>query len=335
MEQESIAAGMAAPVAGLGAPKRPALGKRARAALGNRRLRLGIQILVIAVVFFFVGRAVWDEWPQVQSYPWHVEVGYALLAMLLLLARGPIICMGWRLILRYLGYNLPWATALRVYFYSGLAKYMPGSMWYAVGRVLLAEQVGVPKMITSVSIAIETAMVTVAAIIVGALALTARPDTPWWPLAIVLGGLLAFLAWPRPWFALMNRGLTLIGRAPVTVDITGRQLLFLLPPFLLNWVAYGFISFFWTAALYPALPWSQWPAITGLYTAAWVIGFLTLLVPNGWGVREGLLTGFLVNLLGLSPVVALGAALLSRLGSILGEATWAAIAWRIKPPARV
>ena len=83
----------------------------------------------------------------------------------------------------------------------------------------------------------------------------------------------------------------------------------LLPPFILSWVAYGFISFFWTAALYPQLAWSDWPAITGLYTAAWVIGFLTLIVPNGWGVREGLLTGFLVNLLHLKPAVALGAVL--------------------------
>jgi hypothetical protein len=315
-------------------PSGPAWMQRVRGLLGNKRLRRVLQIAVIGVVFFFLARAIWLEWPDIQAYPWHLELGYVLAALLVLLVRGPIICLGWRMILRFMGYPLPWATAIRVYFYSGLAKYMPGSMWYAVGRVLLAEQVGVPKMITSVSIALETALVTVASITVGALALTVRPDTPWGPLALVLAGLLVFLAYPRPWFALMNRGLQLLGRQPVTITITGGQLLLLLPPFLLSWVAYGFISFFWTAALYPQLPWSEWPAITGLYTAAWVIGFLTLIVPNGWGVREGLLIGFLVNLLHLNPAVALGAVLLSRLGSIFGESAWAAIAWSIKPPRR-
>ena len=315
-------------------PAPPAARARGRALLGNTRLRRTLQIGVIGLVFFFLALYLWRMWPEIRAYPWHVEWGYVILGFVLLMARGPIICLGWRLILRDMGYPLPWPTAIRIYFYSGLAKYMPGSLWYAVGRVVLAEQAGVPKMVTSVSVALETALVTVASIMVGALALTVRTDVPWWALAIVLAGLLVFLAWPRPWFALMNRGLGLIGRAPVTIRISGRQLLLLLPPFVLSWVAYGFISFFWTAALYPPLPWSDWPAITGLYTAAWVIGFLTLLVPNGWGVREGLLIGFLSNLLGLPGVVAIGAALLSRLGSVLGEAGWAAIAWSIKPPRR-
>jgi hypothetical protein len=297
--------------------------------MGNKQLRRGLQIGIVVLVFFFLGRALWQEWPKIAAYPWHLEWGYVVLALATLLLRGPIICWGWRLILRHLGYPLPWPTAIRIYFYSGLAKYMPGSLWYAVGRVLLAEQVGVPKMVTTVSIALETAVITVAAILVGALALTAHADAPWWMLAGVLAGLLVFLAYPTPWFALMNRGLALLGRPPVTVTITGKQLLLLLPPFTLNWIAYGFISFFWTAALYPQLAWTDWPAITGLYTASWVIGFLALLVPNGWGVREGLLVGFLTNLLGLPVAVAIGAAILSRLGSIFGEAAWAFIAWSI------
>lgn len=321
-------AGIAAATAGeAGEPA--SWGQRARGLLGHRRLRHAIQVAIIGLVLFFLARKLWAEWPAIRAYAWHVEWGYLLLGLVVLMLRGPIICLGWRLILRYLGYTLPWRQAIRIYFYSGLAKYLPGSLWYAVGRVLLAEQAGVPKMVTSVSVAIETALVTVASILVGALALTVRPDMPWWPLAVVLAGLLGFLAWPRPWFALMNRGLVILGRAPVSVPITGRQLLLLLPPFVLNWVAYGFISFFWTAALYPALPWSEWPAITGLFTVTWVIGFLTLLVPNGWGVREGLLVALLPSLLGLPVAVAVGAALLSRLGSIFGEAAWAAIAWSI------
>src|SRR5215213_9985211 len=98
--------------------------RRAGGLLANPRLRILIQIALVGVVFFFLGRYLWGLWPEIRAYPWHVEWGYVLLALLILIARGPIICMGWRLILIHLGYPLPWPTAIRIYFYSGLAKYM-------------------------------------------------------------------------------------------------------------------------------------------------------------------------------------------------------------------
>jgi len=298
-----------------------------------RQARRVVQIAVIVLIAAGLTYTLWKMWPDIRAYPWRINGGYLLTGLALLLLRGPVICFAWRAILRQMGYPLPVATAIRVYFYSGLAKYLPGSLWYAVGRVLLAEGVGVPKMVTSVSIALETALVTVAAIAVGsgALAVTIG-GSPWW-LVPVLAGLLLFLAWPQPWFRLLNGGLARIGRQAVPLAISGRQLLTLLPLFLISWIAYGLISFCLTAAVAPDLPWSALPAITGVYTTTWIIGFLTLLVPNGWGVRETLLTGGLHTALALPVVVAAGAAILSRLGSIFGEAAWAGVAWWLKPPA--
>ncbi len=311
---------------------RPGLGGSGRGA----QIRRIAQWAVIALIAVFFARTLWNQWPDIQAHEWHINPGYLVLGLALILARGPLICLAWRAILRQMGYPLPLATAVRVYFYSGLAKYLPGSLWYAVGRVLLAEAAGVPKMVTSVSIALETALVTVGAVAVGggAMALTLGGAVSLWGLLVVLAGLIAFLAWPQPWFRLMNWGLTRIGRTPVPLAITGRQLLTLLPLFLLSWIIYGIISFCWTAALTPDVTWAQLPTITGLYTTSWVIGFLAILVPNGWGVREILLTTWLQDpkMLGLPLAVAGGAAILSRLGSIFGEAAWAVIAWLLPPP---
>ncbi|HEX6608410.1 MAG TPA: hypothetical protein VF276_16030, partial [Chloroflexia bacterium] len=85
-------------------PSGPAWMQRARGLLGNKWLRRVLQIAVIGVVFFFLARAVWMEWPDIQAYPWHLEIGYVLAALLVLLVRGPIICLGWRMILRFMGY---------------------------------------------------------------------------------------------------------------------------------------------------------------------------------------------------------------------------------------
>ena len=288
-------------------------------------VRRAAQAAVIAVVLFFFGMALAREWPRVVAYPWRLEPGYALGAAALLLGRAPLQVFGWKLLLAQLGHPLSWATAFRIYFQSGLAKYLPGSVWFAVGRVVLAERAGVPRQATTVSVAVEQVLNTVAALLVSLLALTVLPGVAVWPYLAVGVGLGGFVLWPRPVFAALEWGLRRLGRAPAPVQLRGADLLRALAPLVANWLWYGVASFCWTAAVYPALPLAQLPAIVGLYTASWAIGFLTLIVPNGWGVREGILIAGLTGALGLPLPAAGAAAVLSRLGSILAEAFWALV----------
>jgi uncharacterized membrane protein YbhN (UPF0104 family) len=298
--------------------------------LRNRRVRLLLQLLIVGLILVFFARAVAREWDEIQRYQWQVQPGYLLAGIGLTIARGPVILAGWRAVLARLGYPLGWRAAVRVYFTSGMAKYLPGSLWFAVGRVLLAEGEGVPRRVTGLSIAIETALIIVAALSLATLGLTALPAVPIWPYALVGAGLLAFLIWPRPVFAGLNRGLGLLGRAPVDVRLDWRDLARWLPLFLLNWTVYGITSYCWTAAVFPPLTPTTLPSLLGLFAAAWVIGFLALVVPNGWGVREGVLITGLTGLFGLPLPAAGAAAVLSRLGGIFGEALWATIAIRLK-----
>lgn len=291
-------------------------------------VRRAAQAAVIAVVLFFFALALIREWPRVVAYPWRLEPGYALAAAALLLGRAPLQVFGWKLLLARLGHPLGWATAFRVYFQSGLAKYLPGSVWFAVGRVVLAERAGVPRGAVTLSVAIEQVLNTVAALLVSLLALTVLPGVAVWPYLAVGLGLGGFVVWPRPVFALLEWGLRRLGRAPARVPLRGADLLLALAPFVANWLWYGVASFCWTAAVYPALPGAQLPAVVGLYTASWAIGFLTLIVPNGWGVREGILIAGLTGALGLPLPAAGAAAVLSRLGSILAEAFWALVTTR-------
>jgi hypothetical protein len=293
-------------------------------------VRRGVQIAVVALILLFFGLALARQWPEIVAYHWQLEPGYLLLAAGLLLSRAPLQVYTWTRLLARLGHPLPWRTAFRVYFQSALAKYLPGSIWFAVGRVMLAEGAGVPRRATTVSVVLEQVLNTVAALIVSALALTALPSGPIWPYLAIFVMLAAFIVWPRPVFAALDWGLRRLGRAPLDLRLHGGDLLAALVPFVMNWLWYGVASFGWTAAVYPALPAAQLPAIIGLYTATWAIGFLTLVVPNGWAVREGLLIAGLTGVLGLPLPAAGAAAVLSRLGSILAEAFWAGVSSRFK-----
>jgi hypothetical protein len=289
-----------------------------------------VQIALVALILFFFGLALARQWPEIVAYPWQVEPGYLALAVVLLVGRAPLQVYTWKQLLARLAYPVRWATAFRIYFQSALAKYLPGSIWFAVGRVVLAEGAGVPRRATTISVALEQVLLTVAALLISALTLTALPSGPIWPYLAVFAALILFVVWPRPAFAALDWGLRRMGRAPLDLRLHGGDLLLALIPFVVNWLWYGVTSFCWTAAVYPALPPAQLPAVIGLYTASWAIGFLTLLVPNGWGVREGLLIAGLTGVLGLPLPAAGAAAVLSRLGSILADAFWAGVVTRLK-----
>jgi uncharacterized membrane protein YbhN (UPF0104 family) len=106
-------------------------------------------------------------------------------------------------------------------------------------------------------------------------------------------------------------------------------MLVLIWPYLLNWLLFGVMSFALVAALYPQISSSHLAAVTGLFTAAWLVGYLAVFVPQGLVVRELFITGLLTALLGVPAPAAAAAALLSRLFSMLSVALWGAIGTKL------
>ncbi|MFL5733897.1 MAG: hypothetical protein ACJ78Q_11930 [Chloroflexia bacterium] len=291
-------------------------------------VRRRVQVLAVVLVVFFFGLAVYSQVPLILSYNWSFDPAYFALAAILLVARGPVQVLPWWAIMRRLGYALPFRKSIRILYHSALARYLPGQMWYAVSRVYLAEKEEVPRLVTAVSMGLEIALLVASAALVSSLSLLVWPNAPVWLGAIVLVGFLALVLQPRLFFRVLNRVLVRLGRQPLAVELSGLDMLHLLAPFVFNWLVYGAMSFALTASLYPALPLQQAPGLAGLYTAAWLVGFLTIVVPQGLVVREGIIFTSLTTLLGVPAPVATAAALLSRLWTMLGEAIWAAISAR-------
>jgi glycosyltransferase 2 family protein len=290
----------------------------------RRRLQIGVVVLVL---LFFMA-AIYGQMPQLASYRWTFDPGYFALAGVLLVARGPVVAYGWWTTMRLLGYPLPFGRSVRIIYHSALARYLPGQVWYAVSRVYLAEREGVPRLVTAVSIGIETAMIVVGAVLVSALSLSVWHAAPVWLGAIILAAFLGVVLQPRLLFGALNRVLVRLGRTPIEVRLSSRDMARLVWPYTLNWLVYAIMAFALTASLYPTLSWTQAPAVGGLITAAWLIGFLTIIVPQGLVVREGLIFTFLTTLVGVPAPVATAAAVLLRAWSTLGEALWAGISTR-------
>lgn len=297
--------------------------------LSSGRVRRWAQVLLVLVVIVFFARAVYDLLPQLLSYDWVLDPAYLALATLLLLARGPVPVYAWMKVLEKLGHVLPWRASTRAVYYSALAGFVPGSVWHAVSRVMLVEREGVSRLVSAVSVGIESVLVLLGAALVSALTLFAWRDAPTWLGIGLIAVLLVLVAQPGLLFKLLNWLLTRFRRRPIEVRLTARDMLVLLCPYVLNWLFFAAISFALVAALYPALPLSSAPVVGGIFTASWVVGYLAVFVPQGLVVREFFIVSLLTALLGVPPPIAAAAALLSRAWSMLGIVLWAGIASRL------
>lgn len=92
--------------------------------------------------------------------------------------------------------------------------------------------------------------------------------------------------------------------------------LWLAGAYLLLWAFLGIAFFLFIKSLTPVST-SQLPVVTGTYAVAWSIGFLSIITPSGLGVREGILSVLLTNV--LPPTTAMLIALLSRLWTLSAE----------------
>lgn len=296
--------------------------------LGSPVVRRWLQVAVTALVVLFFGLALWDIMPKVLAYPWDFQPGYLALAFVLLVLRGPVPAYGWWAIMRQLGCVLPWWRSVRILYYSALAGFLPGSVWHAVSRVYLAEKEGVPKSLTTISVVLESVLILLAALVVSSLSLIAWPNPPLWAALLGLVILVAIIWRPDLAFRAANWGLQRIGRKPLDVTLGPRDMVRLMLPFILNWLIFGAMFYAILAALYPSLSPVYIPLVAGVFTAAWVGGYLAIFVPQGLGVREIIIVT-LLSVIGVPAPVATAAALLARLWSILGVGIWGAIATRL------
>ena len=88
--------------------------------------------------------------------------------------------------------------------------------------------------------------------------------------------------------------------------------------YLINMLLGGLVWFPFVRIFYPVPP-SALPGLVGSVLFAFVVGYLAVFVPQGWGIREGLLSVLLAHY--MPEPVAVVVAILSRVWIIGGEVT--------------
>jgi uncharacterized membrane protein YbhN (UPF0104 family) len=182
------------------------------------------------------------------------------------------------------------------------ARYLPGSVWFAAGRVGHLRRTGTSTVALSVVAIVETLLSFVVAVAVGAgLLLAAGSDDSGADVVVLAVAAVGLAAVASPW--VLNPTLRWVG-ARRGIDTVPE----------LPWAGYlelcGHLVAFWAAsaaaflcylAAFPAIDAPGAVRTAGTFLVAWAAGFLAVFAPQGAGVFETTLAGLLSD----APVAAL------------------------------
>jgi len=276
-------------------------------------LRYAVGALVAIACFWFLGDRLVRDWHRI---PWpeiHLSVPLLCSAFLVMFVWVFVYGLTWKVLLAGLGERISVYNSVSVLAVSQIGKYIPGKVWFTVGRMYLAKKHGVREAKTLVSTVMEIALSLLGAVILFGLAVTLIPRG-----IVPARAYLAFLLVPFCLVAVYPPILTRVTgfilrrlHQPVfEIRMTFRQLLGVLGLYVLLWVIQGVGCYLLVRSFYP-LDLSRLPMVAGAFALSWILGFIVLISPAGLGIREGIFT-FALRLIVPEPV-AIIAALMSRI----------------------
>ena len=294
------------------------------------RLRRPAQIFFLLLALLFMALLVESHWSELRSHTWRLRPGWLALSALFMAAGWLLEVAIWRRLLGGVGGKLSFGMAFRIWYISAIVRYIPGNVWQPLGMTLLARREGVRVEMTITSIALYQVvnLLSVAAIAavyfplthnLGLLQSLSIVHLDW---LIGLGAIpvVVFVARPQWLISILNWLLSKIGRSPLPVELSSRELLWALLVATGTWVMMGLAFLTLTMAI-TDLPVSSVPVLAphliAAYPVAYAIGYLSFITPSGLAVREGALVLLLTTVMGGELIVV--AALAMRLWMLFGE----------------
>jgi glycosyltransferase 2 family protein len=262
------------------------------------------QLIAAALLLYFVGRQVVDQWTAFRRQPLdaRLDVVDLLVSGAIVFATYAMLLQVWRMLIAGSGARLTFWKAVRIWAVSGLWRYVPGKVWAIGALSALAHRENVPAVVAAGASILST-VINIATGLAITLALIWRFVGVWspsaQPVALLLIGLTAIGLIALPY--------VLPRLAAIATRMTGKgsDLLVQPPPKwslglaiaanVLSWVLYG-IAFRWlVSAVLGDAAGATWQYIA-VFTASYVVGYLFLIAPGGIGPREAVMFSLMTSL---------------------------------------
>jgi hypothetical protein len=291
-------------------------------------LRLALRIAVVLLVLVSLGVAVVSEADRIDEVNWRFSPGWLGLCLLALIAFEATHIQLWRLIMHWLGRDIPARRARAIWATTLLARYVPTSALMAVGRVALAEREGVPKRVTLASVAYELAFTIVSALAVCAYLLWRLPALEdhawvrWLAAAVPIIGVIALH--PGIFHRITDYVLARMGKSPLPLSLPFRKVFELSILYVGSFLVAGVAVVGMSHTLTTNLDAGDTYAIVASYALGYIAGVLAFVIPGSLGAREA---GLALGLSAVMPAtIAIAVAIALRLIQMGVEVLYAVVA---------
>ncbi|MBK5226380.1 MAG: flippase-like domain-containing protein [Thermoleophilia bacterium] len=253
-------------------------------------LRLAAQIIIVGAIFYFLGKKIRQDWPEITSRDWQFSYPWLVLSFILLSILYLGHACGWLIILWRFNHPVPFLPGLYVWFKSLLARYIPGNVVMVVGRVMMIEPYGVPKRASLTSVAYEQALL-------GASAATAIAIVlPFWPklqnfsqmiwIVLIVPPLAIICLHPAILGRFGNYVFSKLKRETIEEFLPFMDVIGIFLFYCLFWIVAG-LGMFAMVNTVTKIDLSDLPIIIASAPLAWLTSVLFFISPSGLGVREG------------------------------------------------
>jgi uncharacterized membrane protein YbhN (UPF0104 family) len=283
---------------------------------GKALIVLILKIAVFLVIGYLWYRYIRKNWSALSAQSWRLGWHTILLSSVVTLC-GYVI-RGWLwapMRFELTGQRMTLAAAFRVSAIAWMGRYLPGKIWSVAGKAYLSarDKSQIPGL--GVAVTIEILWLQLSAILLTVIVLALSPVVflPAGVRAACLGAAMIGLvaSHPRVFYPIANGLLTKLHQLPLTRRPRYRIMLLVMLGNMATFILWtgGFALL---AGAISGIGFRDFPALIGIYSASWVIGFLMLLVPAGIGVRESMLA-FGLRAIGAPDPAIITLVLLSRL----------------------
>ena len=277
---------------------------------GSQAVKRILQTAVVAAIIVFLVRSVAANWDRVREFDWSLDPGFLVLSVALFIVSYAMLPWIWSRVLKATGYSIGFGLAWNIYFYSNLAKYIPGKIWTILGVSYVAGKYGIPPRASAASAVFAQLYSLLSSIVffsVLCILTEFRTDIAGiaWLVPVVLALLTASL-FPEPLERAANAVLRRLGKQELDVAFSTRDAVRFMFLYLLWW---GFTGIAFGLFVASVAGWGQVNVFLagGMFALAYAAGFLALIAPGGIGVREGVLALLLGSYLPVSVAIVIAA----------------------------
>jgi len=301
-------------------------------------LVIATKFVLAAIVIYFAGRQLTNNWTAVSGYDWTINPLLLILSVVLHLITFAMFSKTWCLLMSAFGFNVPLKHGFKISYIANLGRYIPGKIWPVFGMIYLLKKIDINKEVAFASWGVATILGLPPAFLVGFITLYFYPEMlssapgdnlgvyPFVALALTLAVSLILVFAPRRTMSLFNWIVKLLRRPPIQFNLDKKVALQVYLGYFVCWICYGIAFYTFMHAIMGKL---EIPVVAGIgsFVMAYLIGYLAFFSPGGLGARELVLTTVLSPFLG---PVAVGLAATARVWNLATEFIAAAIALLIK-----